>query len=297
MYFPPSLGMMPDANEVELNAYQPGNAESKFPLGIRPFVQQPAMCEALRALVGNKNQMIEEATVVPGDCGNFRSAAAGWTKLPICTRCNDGCELSMLLSRPTRIMTSLGRLKVLSILQSLVDSNSDYRMKEHGAGLKMNLVYDTLKKGSGANFSTNVVKGLYEYCFFAGAKKEEHLMIVNKFIDLEKKMLSTCCKNVRHGDKTYRDLPVPEVSNYFPHDPLEVTFTHGRWQTFEKQYENQLKVAWTETEVLAYTILCPYSYLPLIIDFKMNSDGETESVLDHYYNINLLAPIANRLHC
>ena len=97
VYFPPSLGMMPDANEFELNAYQPGNAKSKLPLGIRPFVQQPVMCEALRALVENKNQMIEEATVVPGDCGNFRRAAAGWTERPICTWCTHTEVLFLLL--------------------------------------------------------------------------------------------------------------------------------------------------------------------------------------------------------
>ena len=95
---------------------------------------------------------------------------------------------------------------------------------------------------------------------------------------------------------------VPEVTADFPHDPVEVTFTIGKWKTFEAQYENQLEVAWTEGEVLANTILCPYAYWPLIIDFKTNGDGipsrgQTEPILHDSHDINLLAITEHRFHC
>ena len=66
------FGIMDDNDDFELNAYQP-KVSSLGPhwIGKRPFVKQPKLADALQALVENKNQMIQEATMIPGDFRNF----------------------------------------------------------------------------------------------------------------------------------------------------------------------------------------------------------------------------------
>jgi hypothetical protein len=302
IYVPPSLGTV-DIEGNELTIYQPKTVTTApHWTGKRPFVKNAKLASALEALVANKDQMIQEATMLPGDLGNLRRSAAGWNERPICTHCNEGAELSMFLNRPTRIMKSLGRLKTLKILESMLDSKSDFIVKNCKGNLNLLTIVESLKEKDDTPYSTNVVKGLYEYCFFSPLNQNRHLTIVTRLIELEKKVLVVLCKGVRHDDKTYKDLTVPEVDECFPHDPVESTFTHGKWKTFEAQYENQLKVAWTEVEVLANTIICPYTYWPLIIDFKTNSDGkadsgQTEPILNDFHDVNILALTANRFHC
>ena len=63
---------MDDDSGFELNAFQPKVLiNAPHWIGKRPFVKQPRPADALQALVENKNQMIQEATMIPGDLGNF----------------------------------------------------------------------------------------------------------------------------------------------------------------------------------------------------------------------------------
>ena len=94
----------------------------------------------------------------------------------------------MFLNRLTRIMKSLGRLNTPTILQSLVDSTSDYLVKDCKGAMNIITVVDSLKEKNDTTYSTSVVKGLYEYCFFTPLNQIRNLTIVNRLVELEKKL-------------------------------------------------------------------------------------------------------------